>query len=215
MVPFIEHFAHIMILLEEAILALLAALCVADVAIFVWRLRAYDKAKGDTQKWTELLTKNLKLGTVGIAELGKTDTDTILGRVVKTGVDNWGLAPEAMEKVFEVQESTEKRHLNRGISFLGTVGANAAFLGLTGTVIGILVAFDRFAASGGRGSTEVMVAISQSLLATAMGLLVAIPAVVFYNILRDRSKMILEQAREIQGLILAHSLHATFTRVES
>jgi biopolymer transport protein ExbB/TolQ len=124
------------------------------------------------------------------------------------------LAPEALEKIFEVQESAEKRELDRGLSFLGTVGANAPFLGLTGTVIGILVAFDRFAASGGRGSTEVMLSISQALIATALGLVVAIPAVVFYNILRNRSRHILEQAREIRGLIVARSLQNTFSRTE-
>ncbi|HUI61491.1 MAG TPA: MotA/TolQ/ExbB proton channel family protein, partial [Steroidobacteraceae bacterium] len=88
-------------------------------------------------------------------------------------------------------------------------------LGLTGTVLGILVAFDRFAASGGQGSTEVMVAISQALIATAAGLVVAIPAVVFYNILRNRNKTILEEGREIQALILAHVLHATFSPPEA
>jgi len=137
-----------------------------------------------------------------------------MGRVVKTGLANLGLAPEALEKVFEVQESAERRELDRGVSFLGTVGANAPFLGLTGTVIGILSAFDRFAASGGHGSTEVMVAISRALIATALGLLVAIPAVIFYNILRSRSKTILEQAREIRGLILARSLQAAFQKPE-
>ena len=214
MVPFIDHFALFMILIEKTIMGLLIFLGVTDIAIFILRLRAYAKAKGDTLMWSELLNKNLKLGSIGLGTLEKINTTTILGRVVKTGVDNWGLAPEAMEKVFEVQESAEKRNLNQGLSFLGTVGANAAFIGLTGTVIGILIAFERFAASGGKGSTEVMVAISQALLATAMGLIVAIPAVVFYNILRNRSKLILEEAREIQGLILAHSLHATFSRTE-
>jgi biopolymer transport protein ExbB/TolQ len=77
------------------------------------------------------------------------------------------------------------------------------------------VAFDRFAASGGKGSTEVMVAISQALIATALGLMVAIPAVVFYNMLRYRSKGILEQAREVQALVLAHFLHETFVRPEA
>jgi biopolymer transport protein ExbB len=132
--------------------------------------------------------------------------------VVKTGLANFGLAPEALEKIFDVQESAERRELNRGLAFLGTVGANAPFLGLTGTVIGILSAFDRFAASGGRGSAEVMVAISRALVATALGLLVAIPAVVFYNMLRNKSRAILEEAREVRGLILARSLQSAFRK---
>jgi len=88
------------------------------------------------------------------------------------------------------------------------VGANAPFLGLTGTVIGILMAFNRFAESGGKGSTEVMVAISGALIATAIGLVVAIPAVVFFNVLKNQIKGALESAREIRGLLMARSLQA-------
>jgi biopolymer transport protein ExbB len=206
----IENIAPVLMLIERSILALLIFLEVAILAIFIWRLRGYARVKGDPSRWVACLTQNLKRGGLGIVKVDGKDAATIPGRMVKTGLDNWGLAPEAMEKVFEAQESMEKRGLDRGLSFLGTVGANAPFLGLTGTVIGILVAFDRFAVSGGKGSTEVMTAISQALVATALGLMVAIPAVVFYNILRNRSKMILEQAREVQALILAHFLHATF-----
>jgi len=215
MVHFIEHATPILIMIERAILALLVILEVAIVAVFIWRLRSYARAHGDPARWVALLTSNLKQKGLGTSAVEAKDAATVPGRLVKAGLENWGLAPEAMEKVFEAQESMEKRGLERGLSFLGTVGANAPFLGLTGTVLGILVAFDRFAASGGQGSTEVMVAISQALVATAAGLVVAIPAVVFYNILRNRNKEILEEGREIQALILAHVLHATFSPPEA
>ena len=215
MVHFIEHATPILIMIERAILALLVLLEVAIVAIFIWRWRSYARAQGDPARWVALLTSNLKQKGLGTSAVEAKDAATVPGRLVKAGLENWGLAPEAMEKVFEAQESMERRGLEQGLSFLGTVGANAPFLGLTGTVLGILVAFDRFAASGGKGSTEVMVAISQALVATAAGLVVAIPAVVFYNILRNRNKAILEEGREIQALILAHVLHATFSPPEA
>jgi len=214
MVHLIDAFTPALLLLEEAILALLVVLEVAILAIFVWRLRSLSRANGDPTKWLKSLTQDMKQSDLSMINVDNEDTYTVSGRTVKTALDNWGLAPEALEKVFEAQESIEKRGLEQGLSFLGTVGANAPFLGLTGTVTGILVAFDRFAASGGQGSTEVMVAISQALVATAIGLLVAIPAVVFYNILRSRSKMILEQSREVQALILARTLHTTFAHPE-
>jgi biopolymer transport protein ExbB len=215
MVHFISHLAPILILIEKGILALLVFLLVAVLAIFIGRLRSYSRSRGDASKWITSLTKSLKHSDLSTITINERDSATVPGRMVKTGIENWGLAPEAMEKVFDAQESMEKRGLEQGLSFLGTVGANAPFLGLTGTVIGILVAFDRFAASGGKGSTEVMVAISQALIATALGLMVAIPAVVFYNMLRYRSKGILEQAREVQALVLAHFLHETFVRPEA
>jgi biopolymer transport protein ExbB len=214
-VHFIENLAPILLLIEKAVLALLIFLEAAIIAIFLWRLRVYSNQRGDAAKWIRLLSGSLNKEGLASIMVNESDAKTLPGRMVKTGLDNVGLAPEAMEKVFEVQESIERQELDQGLSFLGTVGSNAPFLGLTGTVIGILVAFDRFAASGGKGSTEVMVAISQALVATAIGLMVAIPAVVFYNILRNRSRAILEQARQIRGLILAHGLQATFSRIEA
>ena len=214
MVQLIDNLTPFLLLIERTILVLLVLLEVAVVAVFIWRLRSLSRAKGDSTKWVRSLTQNMTQSGPGIIGAEGGDTTTVTGRMVKTGLDNWELAPEALEKVFEAQESMEKRGLDRGLSFLGTVGANAPFLGLTGTVIGILVAFDRFAASGGKGSSEVMVAISHALVATAIGLLVAIPAVVCYNILRNRSKVILEQSREVQALILARNLHKTFASSE-
>ena len=214
MVHLIDTLAPVLLLLEEIILALLVVLEVAVLSIFVWRLHFLSRVNGDPAKWIKSLTQDMKHSGLGTIDVKAEDAKTVSGRMVKTALDNWGLAPEALEKVFEAQESMEKRGLDQGLSFLGTVGANAPFLGLTGTVTGILVAFDRFAASGGTGSTEVMVAISQALVATAIGLLVAIPAVVFHNILRSRSKVILEKSREVQALILARTLHTTFMHPE-
>jgi biopolymer transport protein ExbB len=198
--------------IEKGVLALLVILGFASLAIFFWRLRGYAAAQGDPGKWMEALAVDLNADRPKDLGMGDRDRKSVAGRVVQTGLANLGLAPEALEKIFDVQESAERRELNRGLAFLGTVGANAPFLGLTGTVIGILSAFDRFAASGGRGSAEVMVAISRALVATALGLLVAIPAVVFYNVLRNKSRAILDEAREVRGLILARSLQSAFRK---
>ncbi len=215
MFAIIAHLVPLLLIIEKVLLSALFFLGFATVVIFLWRWRAFALAQGKPGKWLAALSEDLQSAKASRVAVEKADEATIAGRVVKTGLANLGLAPEALEKVFDVQESGERRELNRGLAFLGTVGSNAPFLGLTGTVIGILSAFDRFAASGGHGSTEVMVAISRALVATAIGLLVAIPAVVFYNILRTRSKTILEEAREIRGLIMARSLQATFRKPEA
>ncbi len=215
MVHLIENLAPLLLIVEKALLALLVFLEACIIGIFVWRLRGYAVAGSDADKWMKALTQGLVSPSGPKLDVNEKDAATVSGRVVKTGLANFALAPEALEKVFEAQESVEKRELEKGVAFLGTVGANAPFLGLTGTVLGILVAFDRFAASGGRGSSEVMVAISQSLIATALGLLVAIPAVVFYNILRNRGKTILDRSREIRALIMAWSLNSSLNRVDA
>jgi biopolymer transport protein ExbB/TolQ len=215
MLTLTAHLIPLLHAVEQAVLALLFVLEAAILAVFIWRLRAVAAAAGDPQKWIQALSRNLSSLRPPDIPVEKSDEATVAGRVVKTGMENPGLAPEALEKVFDSQESAERRELERGVTFLGTVGSNAPFLGLTGTVIGILSAFDSFAARGGRGSADVMAAISRALIATALGLIVAIPAVIFYNILRTRSKTILEQAREVRGLILARSLQATFKGPEA
>ncbi len=210
----IQNLAPTLLVMEKGLLMILLVLGVTSLGVFLWRWRIYASAQGKPQKWIRLLSQELSSPRIPSLNLTAADNSTIVGRVVRTGIANQGLSAEAMEKVFEVQESAERRELEKGLSFLGTVGANAPFLGLTGTVIGILVAFERFAASGGQGSTEVMVAISQALVATAVGLIVAIPAVVYFNVLKQKSKGVLEGAREVRGLIIARSMQASVSNAE-
>jgi biopolymer transport protein ExbB len=135
--------------------------------------------------------------------------ETGLGeRLLHIAGRNSHLCPEALEKILETQESRARESLERGAAFLGTIGANAPFLGLTGTVLGILAAFRKMAESGG-GGTDVMTAISGALIATAAGLLVAIPSVVLYNVLKARIKKTVNALGEIRNLLVARSLQAT------
>lgn len=205
---FVGTLAPVLFTIELAIYVLLAALGVAGLVIFVWRWRAINASRGDAAKWSKILSTDLKKPSLDHVTVSIEDERTIPGRYVKLGVDNAGLAPEALDRLYDVQESVERRHLEPGISFLGTVGANAPFLGLTGTVLGILIAFNKFAQAGGKGSTEVMVAIARALIATALGLLVAIPAVVAFNILKNRIKDALDRSREVRGLVVARSINA-------
>lgn len=210
----IQTLAPVLFTIEIALYVLLGGLGLAGLVLFIWRWNSISAATGDADKWRALLSKDLDKGanldhiTVTVEE-----ERTLPGRVVKLGKENIGLSPEALEKVYDVQESTERRHLETGVSFLGTVGANAPFLGLTGTVLGILIAFNKFAQAGGKGSTEVMVAIARALVATALGLMIAIPAVVAFNILKNRIKILLDRSREVRGLVVARSLNAAAKEV--
>jgi biopolymer transport protein ExbB len=200
--------APILFTIEIAIYVLLILLGIGVLVIFVWRWQAITAAMGDSAKWTKILSADLSSGKLDKVQVSVEDERTLPGRYVKLGVDNAGLAPEALEKLYDVQESAERRSLESGVSFLGTVGANAPFLGLTGTVLGILIAFNQFAQAGGKGSTLVMVSIARALIATALGLVIAIPAVVAFNILKNRIKETLDRSREVRGLIVVRSLNA-------
>ncbi len=87
--------------------------------------------------------------------------------------------------------------MTRRLSFIATVGSNAPYIGLLGTVLGIMLTFYTIGAEGYVDATRIMVGLALALKATAVGLLVAIPSIVFYNLLVRKVKVkLLEWDRE-------------------
>ena len=116
----------------------------------------------------------------------------------------------------------ERRKLERGLAFLGTLGNNAPFVGLFGTVVGVIHAFEELghaapghgaSAAGQVASQAVMASIAEALVATAIGLLVALPAVAAYNYFQRRVNGILAGSEVLSNLVLAY-LSAEPTRAE-
>jgi biopolymer transport protein ExbB len=114
--------------------------------------------------------------------------------------------PEAMKAMLAATRSAEHSLLDRNLGFLGTVGANAPFVGLFGTVIEILRVFHLLGESQvaeGARVQNIMSGISEALIATAVGLLVAIPAVVAFNALTKRFDRLMASADEASHVALA------------
>lgn len=101
-----------------------------------------------------------------------------------------GAAPR-IDRSMDVAIAKESEGLNNGLSFLATVGSTAPFIGLFGTVWGIMNAFEEIALQQNTSLVVVAPGIAEALLATALGLLAAIPAVVFYNKLSADSDRII------------------------
>ena len=97
----------------------------------------------------------------------------------------------------------ERLKMGRGLIVLGTTGSNAPFLGLFGTVLGIIKAFNELARDMSAANGSVMAGISEALLATAVGLAVAIPAVILYNYFTRRNKDALARLESIAHLMLS------------
>ena len=100
-------------------------------------------------------------------------------------------AQARIDRAMNVAISRESERLNNGLSFLATTGATAPFIGLFGTVWGIKHAFEQIAISQNTNLAVVAPGIAEALLATGIGLVAAIPAVVFYNKLNSDSERIL------------------------
>lgn len=105
-----------------------------------------------------------------------------------------------VEELFNSYILRVRPDLERYLNFLATIGSNAPYIGLLGTVLGIMKAFHDLSSQSDAGMQSVMAGISSALLATAAGLFVAIPAVMAYNYFQRKVKSI------IQGLELARDL---------
>ena len=111
---------------------------------------------------------------------------------------------EAMSEVLEAAIREQRMELDQGSAFLGTVGNNAPFVGLLGTVLGVVDAFQELGNTSGAAIGAVMAGISQALIATALGIAVALPAVVAYNLFTKRANDIEDNARALMNLVLAY-----------
>lgn len=194
------------LLLARGIIVLLVGLGLGCLLVFLRRRALIRREAADADAMRLRLFNALTKRQGVDAVVGRADVQTVAGRIVRLGYDNHALAPEALEQLMVSQESVEERRLNRGMNFLGTVAANAAFIGLLGTVLGILDAFAHLGGGEADAALHVMTAIAEALVATALGLAVAIPAVVFYNVLTHRVGDVMDEAREMRHLILAAGL---------
>ncbi|MBM4397335.1 MAG: MotA/TolQ/ExbB proton channel family protein [Deltaproteobacteria bacterium] len=110
-----------------------------------------------------------------------------------------GASRDDMENGVEQELRKRRGRYETGLTFLATLGNNAPFVGLLGTVLGIMAAFWQLSTitDTQQKNEALMTSISEALIATAMGLIVAIPAVAFYNVFRKRVNAAVEQSREI------------------
>jgi biopolymer transport protein ExbB/TolQ len=104
--------------------------------------------------------------------------------------------PEAAHECLAAALSDEKRRLEARLLWLGTLGNNAPFIGLFGTVLGVIKAFHDLAAAGA-GPEVVMSGLSEALVATAVGLLVALPCVFAFNALQKRARDLLSETEAL------------------
>ena len=109
-----------------------------------------------------------------------------------------------LEEIFSSFALVERPQLEKRLNFLATVGSNAPFIGLLGTVFGVMDAFKQLAAAQ-PDQAMVMLGISKALIATAIGLAVAIPAVIAYNIFQRKVRGIMNSLDSVKDVCLAYA----------
>jgi len=133
---------------------------------------------------------------------------TVSARVAETGLRMASRGVAAAERAMQSTLAAERALLDRRLAILSTLGNNAPFLGLLGTVIGVVLAFDALGQAPSAGadgpSTAVMGAIAEALVATAVGIAVALPAVAAFNYFQSRITALLDESETLSNLVLAY-----------
>lgn len=189
------------------VLWVLVGLSILVVVIGLERWFYYRRRSGDTRKLAAVLEAHLRSDAWTGAPAWPKGGRALAARVVDAGL---ALADEGQEPATQAMHSRtalERELLESRLTILGTIGNNAPFVGLLGTVIGIVHAFHelgRSAAVGQQQTAAVMSGIAEALIATAVGLLVAIPAVAVYNYFYRRMASLAASTEVLSRLLLAH-----------
>lgn len=193
-----EKFLEFALIGAEWVMWLLVAASVVSVYVMVERVLFYNGvARADAELRRRLLAALAQDDLSSATKLSQSGIGVGASLVAEMlAVANRGTA--AIEATLNAARNEQRMRLTKNLSYLGTLGSNAPFIGLFGTVLGIIQAFHELAkpgANAGAGaSQEVMKGISEALVATAVGLMVAIPAVIAYNVFQGRVKRTLAQA---------------------
>lgn len=187
----VELWGH-MGLFARLVVYALGIMSLASIVVMAERIVSFMKTNRESRKYAAGLAGTLEKG--GLDEAAKNPTAKNVGhlgrvlgaglgafRITRTAGASADLTIESVARALERQAQRENQNLKRGLNLLATVGSTAPFVGLLGTVVGIINAFESMAASGSGGLGTVSAGIAEALVTTAFGLLVAIPAVMAYN----------------------------------
>jgi len=183
--------------LAKAVVIILFVMSAWSLGVMIDRVLAFNAARSQSRSFAPAVAGALKNGNLDEAiKIGDRFGKSHLAKVVVAGLQEFrahgqsseisGETIEASKRALERAEAIVHAELKRGVSTLATIGSSAPFVGLFGTVVGIINAFKGIASEKSTGLGAVAGGISEALVTTAIGLLVAIPAVWAYNYFAGR-----------------------------
>ena len=187
----------------EWVLYILLILSLLSIAVMIERAYFFRSNRVDIAAMMSAITGHMVKGETEKAIDAAASVRSVEGRVIEMGLRNMEKGRNAAGEMMTAKIISEKLELDKNLIFLGTLGNNAPFIGLFGTVLGIIKAFNDLSITGSGSSQVVMKGISEALVATAVGLFVAIPAVVAFNYFQRRSKTITANAEASSRMILS------------
>ncbi|MFH1825636.1 MAG: MotA/TolQ/ExbB proton channel family protein [Candidatus Firestonebacteria bacterium] len=169
-------------ILRTSFTLIILILCsIVAITFMIERWWYYRKCKIDANRFMEKVQNLVEQSAYNEAISLCDKTTCPLTLVIKVGIVNHKRDKEDISELMESKKMEERLKMERWLGILGTLGNTAPFIGLFGTVIGIINAFGALAASGSGGPAIVAKGIAEALIATAGGLVVAIPCVMVFN----------------------------------
>lgn len=180
---------HILQLFKESFtLVIMLFLSVLSVTFAIERWWYFRGASSKADDVLGSVRKQMENGKAEAAAAWCQKNPTAVAQVVGYGLVHSGRSRKDLEELMLSKLKEERMKLENNLSILGTLGNISPFIGLFGTVVGIIKAFRDLAASGTGGPSVVAQGIAEALVATAAGLIVAIPAAVLYNFFMGKLK---------------------------
>jgi biopolymer transport protein ExbB len=187
---------------SEWVLWVLVALSVVSVAVMVERALVLSSDRDSDALARDILAL-LKRGDVEKARQSLAGNRAPAAAVAAAGLENYDRGNEAVAEAMASAKARLRIDLERNLGVLGTLGNNAPFIGLFGTVLGIIKAFADLSKNQAGGAAAVMSGISEALVATAVGLMVAIPAVISFNFFQGKVRKAMARVDAMAHLVLS------------
>ncbi len=211
----VESLKHILLQSGAAwVMWLLLGMSLVSVGLTVERWLFYRSVSGDLRTLAEKLDGFLQQRDFVGAQTYLAKSPSVAASIARAGLRLADRGVDAADKAMQSATAFERVRLERWLAYLGTLGNNAPFVGLFGTVVGVIHAFEELGhgapGHGGAGaasqvaSQAVMSSIAEALVATAVGLLVALPAVAAYNYFQRRMQALLGSTDVLTNLVLAY-----------
>jgi biopolymer transport protein ExbB len=215
---------HHMGWLDKGVVSILVIMSIYSLWVMIDRFAYFTKARRLSLQFVlALRDKMTKRDLNGALNLSKADPQSPIAKVIyealneyrdgldaiaKTGPDEVGEfdVVDAVNRAIDRVKEREISKMKTGLSGLGTISAAGPFIGLFGTVVGIINAFRSMASSGQGGLGAVSAGISEALVTTAAGLLVAIPALIVYNYFTNSIETFIVDMNDVSSELISYVL---------
>jgi biopolymer transport protein ExbB len=185
------------------VLWLLIVLSIISVGVMIDRALWLRNRDTDTERFTRELRGAFERDEIDRLEAKYANDTAVPIQVGLRGLAVRAQGPDATAEAMHSERARWRRAADRNLIVLGTLGNNVPFVGLFGTVLGVINAFQHLAVKSADAEKETLSTIAEALSATAIGLLVAIPAVIAFNFFSRRVRVIMGGADEVAHSVLS------------